>query len=261
MLTGEVLFDADSDLQAMLKIRACDIADRLTATRSVLPGIERILHRCLAQQPSRRYQSVNTLRGDLRALLEAYDHSRISEDVLDVLAMVGLEPVSRAEPPVSPRRSGPASAGAAATLHLPPLPERDEETEDMATDPGVSRASRQAVSSALGDDVVDPQVGADHISPLDEDHPPVSDHDDAEKTAETIYTSPVDLGPAMPAPRAALPTLDDDAPPVVEQTARSIRAIPEITVRRITPQLVAPDPAHREAPPTTTVQRPFLCRL
>lgn len=89
MLTGEVLFDAATDLQAVFAIREADVEPALGGTRSLLPGIERILGRCLSAKPRFRYQAVHVLRSDLRNLADVADSAHITDQVQDFLASLG----------------------------------------------------------------------------------------------------------------------------------------------------------------------------
>jgi serine/threonine protein kinase len=132
LLTGEVLFDAPSDLQSIWRIRDGGDDERVQATRARLPGIEAIFTRCLDPKPGRRYPSADVLREELRALVSSHDKSRTADEVLDLLAAIGLEPPARsAAPPPAPR---------------PPAPDVDEEVEEPTA---------QSSGSLSGDDVID----------------------------------------------------------------------------------------------------------
>jgi serine/threonine protein kinase len=136
MLTGEVLFAAPSDLQAVWMIRQADVEPQIAETRRQLPGIDRVLNRCLYAKPGRRYQSVTTLREDLRGLSGQYDMSRITDDILDLLAAVGLEPPSRTTQTAVPR---------------PVLADVAQEEEDVADEPTAQDGDRTIEEEVTAD--------------------------------------------------------------------------------------------------------------
>lgn len=267
MLTGQILFDAASDLQSTMKIRDCNVSDQIAATRRLIPGVERVFARCLAAKPGRRYQAVHVLRLDLRALTEAYDNSRITEDVLDVLAAVGLEPTSRTAPMAMPQRHDPeredvtdeptARDGALAPGRdsgLAPLQYRDDLTEDVATDPGVEQHT-ELIGGQPEATVPTPSQG--HSAFVDsmlggpqEEDPSVPDVDDSdlEPLGASIGGAASMRLPPMPTPSVArlAPMPREDDVPVVERTARSMDAVRETTDQAISH-------SHSHAPEKTPV--------
>ncbi|HMV69064.1 MAG TPA: protein kinase, partial [Myxococcota bacterium] len=258
MLTGEVLFSAPSDLQAVWLIRQADVDGPIQESRRQLPGIDRVLTRCLYAKPGRRYQSVTTLREDLRGLSAQYDMSRITDDILDLLAAVGLEPPSRTTQPAVPR---PVLAEAVEEdVSDEPTAQsgnrliEDEVTADITiTDPSLTRpvGPANAAHGRPAHDTVPPPLGLGLIG-VDGDELDEVDPDALEQVVdddgftETSYVpeerprpAPVITLPRPTAQSAHVARIDLEQPPAPERTARSPIIVQETTGRMAA---VAPAP-------------------
>lgn len=80
LLTLRPLFRADTRFETAHLVRAADVAGPISKVATVLPGIERVLNRALALDPSDRYQRAFVMREDLRALMAGYAFGNIADD-------------------------------------------------------------------------------------------------------------------------------------------------------------------------------------
>ncbi len=245
MLTGGILFDAASDLQAIHLIRRGEIDDELAVTRRILSGIDRVLERCLAVQPGLRYQSVHALRTALRGLGVQHDASRTTEDVLDLLSAVGLAPPSRTSmDPVmhyapEPAPAAPGDEEVVDDISDEPTlqdaaPLQYDFVEDVDTHPG----EKTSTSSDSGSEFAQALMGAD---PLD------LSEDDLEAFHDDIPPVRTTAGTARDTP-APLPVNTRPSFGHEERTARSIPATPEVTQRDLSD---APENTHPGSSPRT----------
>jgi TolB-like protein len=102
LLTGERPFAGDSNASTISAILR-DTPPLVTEVRDTLPHhLGRIIRRCLAKEPERRYQSPVDLRNDLQELAEEVDSGDVSADVIEA-------GVHRAEAPSSGSRPVPSS--------------------------------------------------------------------------------------------------------------------------------------------------------
>jgi serine/threonine protein kinase len=86
LLTLRPMFQAESNLQTIHRVRAADVAADLAELKVTMPGLDRILYRALSRNPKHRYQRSFVLREDLRGLMAAYDFAAIVEDTQAFLA-------------------------------------------------------------------------------------------------------------------------------------------------------------------------------
>jgi len=77
LLIGRPMFQADSPLQTIHKIRRAEITPHLLEVKLRMPGLDRVLYRALSLNPRHRYQRAFVLREDLRGLMAGYSFSDI----------------------------------------------------------------------------------------------------------------------------------------------------------------------------------------
>src|ERR1700748_710414 len=79
MVTGRHAFERKSQLSVMTAILEKD-PDPIGATPAVPPMLERVIHGCLAKDPSERLQSMHDGRMDLRCMPETAGDSAIERE-------------------------------------------------------------------------------------------------------------------------------------------------------------------------------------
>lgn len=209
MLTGEILFDAMSDLQAIHQIRKGASDDDVFEAECRLEGMGELLSRCMEAKPGARFPDVHAVRSALQALPVDLDASRITEDVLDLLAEIDLRPPSRVE----------AEPGIRARPQLTDddiLDGDDEPTaQDMRlqyggdfidddTDPGPDADSRSETASKFAAALIGAEVDEEPISVSDQARP---------------APLPIGIGPSV-------------ASDMEEHTAKSIVDLADVTEQR-----------------------------
>lgn len=131
MVTLRPLFPGQTDDIVLESLREADLAEPLQAVRELLPGIDRVLQRCLSRNPRYRYNRAFVLREDLRALMAGYSFNTIVDDTRRFLRpVVGADaddmtaesaPVNSALGLDLPDDSLAVAAPIAALAGLPPL--------------------------------------------------------------------------------------------------------------------------------------------
>ncbi len=127
MLTGKQPFQAPSSVEVMHAI--IHEPPRLQSLGSGLPAeLVRIVRKCMAKNPSERYQSAKDLAIDLRALLRDLDSGEVTATYPSQGGVPGIAPASGAVPearislPGSGMSSGWGTVGATPTSMATPLP-------------------------------------------------------------------------------------------------------------------------------------------
>lgn len=103
LLAGRRAFDGETPLQVLQKVVRCDPTPLAEAAPGAPPALARIVERCLAPDPSRRYPSC-------AELAEALRHTHLGRPGTGPVAT----PAPPAEPPRAPSRAAAAAAIAAA---------------------------------------------------------------------------------------------------------------------------------------------------
>ncbi|MEL6344235.1 MAG: protein kinase, partial [Myxococcota bacterium] len=184
MLTLQPLFHGSSNLQTIEQIRLAQLGTCLSDVKGRMTGLDRVLQRALAVDPSHRYRRAFLLREDLRGLMANYSFNTIVDDTRSFVAPF-LEEEDDDEDDsdlLLPSISAPAASPEAAS------PEA---------------ASPEATSS--GD--ASPQAA----SPDDVDFPPITEEYPGEKT-EGPSLSTAELAARALAHRAALSFVEPPSP-------------------------------------------------
>ncbi len=69
LLLGERLFQAETTLQTIHKVRRAEVHEQLLRVKARLPGLDKVLFRALSLNPRHRYQRAFVMREDLRGLM------------------------------------------------------------------------------------------------------------------------------------------------------------------------------------------------
>lgn len=233
MLTGGILFDAASDLQAIHRIRRGDIGKALSVTRRILPGVAPLLTRCLSVSPADRFEDVHAVRAALQELDVDLDASRITDDVLDLLAAIDLEPPSRMHREPEPIVPTPL-VNDLSEEETVELDAEDEPTaqdmriqydgdfddsdfeDDTATDPGILHDYSGGHAAEFAASLIGQELNG-----LDGDD--LAAFDDIEVSASHMPAPlPINIGPSFRQPETE-----------PEHTATSVPSQPEVTAQRV----------------------------
>ena len=71
LLTGEMLFKGDTDLNTLEKVRDAKVIPPTKFNKEIPREIENILLKALAKEPQERYQSASEMQNDLEAYIHA----------------------------------------------------------------------------------------------------------------------------------------------------------------------------------------------
>lgn len=229
LLTGGVLFDAPSDLQAVWAIREAKVGAQLAATRALVPGIEAVLARCLDPRPSARYPTVVPLRDELKRLADHYETSGVVQELRDLLQVFGFHDVVQAPNPVAVRASPAPVVRAQHPLAADiDTPDDEPTAEVFADDAFAPDGDLTAEAEDVGDD---PTVATDHSG-----RTPVPSH---LPFSQSLLGAPPDVPPENIEP------MDDVGPPIVRRGA--IAPLPEVAPSLGRPWADDPEPAERTA--------------
>ncbi len=81
LTAGSPLFETDSNLRTLHAVRRANVGQALEKVRAVMPGLDRVLVRALAEQPRHRYHRAFVLREDLRALMAQASPESANDDI------------------------------------------------------------------------------------------------------------------------------------------------------------------------------------
>jgi TonB family protein len=191
MLTGQHLFQGDTDIAILEKVRSADVAPPSRSNPDVPENLDAIVGKALAKDPDERYANASDLLRDLESVLYSYTPAPGSADVAIYLHRVQAEeaavaetkareavpvPPEPAQEPARKRRSKgapvsrrpaappppppPAVAGASAAAAEPPPPKEHRE-------PAPSRKSPAPVPEVFGSRAAaEPEPGRAGRAPL-----------------------------------------------------------------------------------------------
>jgi TonB family protein len=97
MLTGRKLFQGDSDLNVLEKVRAGDVALPSSLNPDVPPALDAAALKALARDPDERYPRASDLLRDLEAVLRTYEPPPSSADLAAYVRRLETEEASRRE--------------------------------------------------------------------------------------------------------------------------------------------------------------------
>jgi TonB family protein len=95
MLTGRKLFQGDSDLNVLEKVRAGDVVLPSSLNPEVPPGLDAAVLKALAREPDERYLRTSDMLRDLEAVLRTYEPPPSSADLASYVRRLETEEAAR----------------------------------------------------------------------------------------------------------------------------------------------------------------------
>ncbi len=95
MLTGRKLFQGDSDLNVLEKVRAGDVVLPSSLNPEVPPGLDAAVLKALAREPDERYLRTSDMLRDLEAVLRTYEPPPSSADLAIYVRRLETEEAAR----------------------------------------------------------------------------------------------------------------------------------------------------------------------
>jgi TonB family protein len=95
MLTGRKLFQGDSDLNVLEKVRAGDVVLPSSLNPDVPPGLDAAVLKALAREPDERYLRTSDMLRDLEAVLRTYEPPPSSADLAIYVRSLETEEAAR----------------------------------------------------------------------------------------------------------------------------------------------------------------------
>ncbi len=263
LLTLQPLFQAETAMQTLHRLRRAEITTQLLGVKDVMPGLDKVLYRALSSSPRHRYQRAFVLREDLRGLMAGYSFANIADETRRF-----LEPIVQAHPFPAPT---PVSPIAAAVPAPGPVDSFDDNVSTRV-DPD-PRSTAAYASQALAERAAQEARAAE--APLDAPRPapmPTSfppPREPAAPRAQPASTAAfIAQAQGVPA-SAAGPTLlpPDDPPPVAAPLPTAVPTppaeLPPVQPPPAQPQAVAVPLAQKAepAPPPAVAQASRSDRL
>jgi len=250
LLSLQSLFQADTALQTLHRLRRAEITTQLLGVKDVMPGLDKVLYRALSSSPRHRYQRAFVLREDLRGLMAGYSFANIADDTRRF-----LEPIVQANPFPAPTRVAPTPQAQPASGPVDGFD--DKVSTRIDPDPRSTAAyASQALAERTAREQAQPATAqaAPQPVPMPTSFPPP--REPAAQPASTAayiaqaqgrpvaQSGPTLAPPEDPAPQPAAPQRQD-LPPVSAPPAQAQPAAPP-QQRQLPP--VQPPPPQAQAP-------------
>ena len=245
LLTLQSLFEADTALQTLHRLRRAEITTQLLGVKDVMPGLDKVLYRALSSSPRHRYQRAFVLREDLRGLMAGYSFATITDDTRRF-----LEPIVQAHPfpaptPVQQAPQGEPAPGPVdgfddkVSTRIDPDPRSTAAYASQALAERAAREHKQGAGAA-------PQAAAPQPVPMPTSFPPprepaVQPASTAAYIAQAQGQPLAESGPTLAPPEEQAPPAQSAAQPV--PAAAPTRELPPITpppVQAQSPAVAAP---------------------
>ncbi len=249
LLSLQPLFQADTALQTLQKLRRAEITTQLLRVKDVMPGLDKVLYRALSSSPRHRYQRAFVLREDLRGLMAGYSFANIADDTRRF-----LDPILASYPLPSPT---PATPSPLLEEAQGPVDSFDDKVSTrIDPDPRTTAAyASQALAERAAREQQEQQPAAPTPAPMPASFPPprgAPPQQPAEPTSTAAYIAQAegrplaDSGPTLAPPEYA-PESGPAAPPFEPPPASAPFASPPAAAA------VAPPPSQplqeKPAPP------------
>jgi hypothetical protein len=236
LLTLQPLFQSETAMQTLHRLRRAEITTQLLGVKDVMPGLDKVLYRALSSSPRHRYQRAFVLREDLRGLMAGYSFANIADDTRRF-----LEPIVQAHPFPSPTPVRPAAQAVPAPGPVDGFDDKVATRIDPDPRSTAAYASQALAERAAREDArPEAPLGAPQPAPMPTSFPPPRDPSPAQPSSTAAYIAqaqggpPAQAGPTLlppeelppataapPTPAAALPTPPADLPPVSPPPAQA----------------------------------------
>jgi hypothetical protein len=252
LLTLQSLFQAETALQTLNRLRRAEITTQLLGVKDMMPGLDKVLYRALSSSPRHRYQRAFVLREDLRGLMAGYSFANIADDTRRF-----LEPIVADHPFPSPTPVAPV-------VEAMPAPGPVDGFDDKVStriDPD-PRSTAAYASQALAERAAregQAQPGArPEPAPMPTSFPPPRSPRPAQPASTAAYIAQAQGVPLTDAGETILPPEDTPAHATPQQTAPPARELPPISPPPATtavPLAQKPEPAAPAPQPVSRSDR------
>ncbi len=256
LLSLQSLFESETALQTLHRLRRAEITTQLLGVKDVMPGLDKVLYRALSSSPRHRYQRAFVLREDLRGLMAGYSFANIADDTRRF-----LDPIVQAHPFPAPTPVAPVAASVPApgpvdgfddkvSTRIDPDPRSTAAYASQALAERAARENEPAVSAAPPQEAPQPvPMPTSFPPPREPAQPQAQPASTAAYIAQAQGRPVADAGPTLappedPPPQASAPS--KELPPVVPPPVQA-QPVPVPLTQKPAPAPAAPSRSDRLA--------------